>query len=543
MSEQDQRPTRASTSSSGSWSEAYAELIDADPERLGGVDLERLADAAWWLGRVDEALGVWQRAHARLVAEEEAEAAARVAVRLAFEHGDRDEGAVAAGWLRRAEADVEGRPVAAVHGSIALAVGIAAVSRGDVETLMHGIERALEIARTTGDRDLEALARHGRGRALIFAGHVDEGLALLDEVMTSVVAGELSPHVTGVIYCSVLDACLGVADLRRATEWNEAARRWCETLPPETPFTSRCRLLRAQVASLRGSWSEAEREAALVFDADTSEPGLAANALYETGEVRRRIGKLRAAEDAYARASELGRDPQPGLALLRLAQGRGEVALAAIRSAVASEPFPGPGRAARLAALVEIALAVGDREEARRASEELAAIASGAEQVVLLRAMAAESIGAVRLADGEPTGAAEALRGSIAAWRELRLPYETARARSLLGDALAAAGDVDGGRLELAAARSAFDRLGAVPDVQALDERIEGRPASRPGGLTDREVEVLRLLAKGLTNRQVAEALVLSEHTVGRHVQNIYAKLRVSTRAAATAFAFEHDLV
>jgi DNA-binding CsgD family transcriptional regulator len=374
----------------------------------------------------------------------------------------------------------------------------------------------------------------------ISAGRVAEGMALFDEAMTSVVAGELSPYFTGVIYCNVLGTCLEVGDLARAGEWNKAASAWCDSLSDDAPYPGLCRLNRIEAASLRGDWSEAENEARRATRELTFSPRATGHAFYATGELHRRTGDFAAAEEAFTRAHELGFDPQPGLALLRAAQGRAQVALGALSLAVADETRSRLRRARLLAAQVEVALAAGAVEAARAASRELEAIAADF-GTPAMRAAAATARGALRLAEGEAADAIEALRRACATWRELQLPYEAAQTRMLLGRALRAAGHEEDARLELRAALAAFERLGAGADAGRAAGLLAG-PAALPGGLTAREAEVLRLVAAGKTNREVAAELVVSEHTVARHLQNIFAKLGVSSRSAATAFAFEHRL-
>jgi DNA-binding NarL/FixJ family response regulator len=349
-------------------------------------------------------------------------------------------------------------------------------------------------------------------------------MSLLDEAMASVIAGEVSSLFTGVIYCSVLDTCLDLTDLGRAGEWNEAALAWCDTLPPDAPFTALCRINRAQLATLRGAWSEAEIEARRVAEDQTIDPAAAARGFYEMGEILRRLGNLGAAEQAFGRARE---------------QGKAEPALTALRLAVDGETQNRPRLARLLAALVEIAIAAGDLEIAKAAGEDLGAIAAGF-GTPALDASAKTARGALALAEDHGPTALENLRDACRIWNELRLPYESARARVLYGIALRAAGVHEDAELELRSAISAFERLGATPEAAATAVLLGGD--ERPRGLTVREVEVLRLVASGKTNRDIAVELVISEHTVARHLQNIFAKLDVPSRSAATAFAFEHGL-
>jgi DNA-binding CsgD family transcriptional regulator len=359
--------------------------------------------------------------------------------------------------------------------------------------------------------------------------------------MTSVVAGELSDYFTGAVYCNVIEVCLQLADVRRASEWSEAARAWCESIPPESPYPGLCRINRAEVASLRGAWNEAEAEAVRASEELLRfNPIAAASAFYEAGEIRRRVGNLAAAEEAFARAHELGFDPQPGLALLRLAQGKAGAAHRALALAVRDLSGSPLRRAGLLAGQVEIALAAGEMEVAGRAADELDVIAAGFGGPAL-EAAAATARGRLDLAEDDVNGAIDRLRHACRLWQELRLPYEAAKARALHGMALRAAANDEDAVLELRAAHAAFERLGAIPDADAITAMLGG-PVPLPRGLTAREVEVLRLVAAGKTNREIAAELVISEHTVARHLQNTFGKLDVSSRAAATAFAFEHGL-
>jgi DNA-binding NarL/FixJ family response regulator len=523
-----------------SWAEAYEELRALDPARMEPRDLEALADAAWWLSRSDESIAARQRAYAGYMAAGEDPRAAWCAGRLCLEHFLRGEPALAAGWLMRAQRLLRDQPERVEHGYLAMVESNLARARGETDEAVARAERATEVGLRFGDPDLAAMGIHLHGLALIDAGRVAEGMALLDEAMTSVVAGELGTFYTGVVYCNVIAACLEVSDVGRLGEWNEAARQWCESLPSDAPFPAICRVNRAEAASLRGAWPEAEAEASRASRELGFNPRVAARAFYETGEVRRRVGNLAGAEDAFARAHELGVQPQPGLALLRLAQGRPDAALQALRVAVAHEPAGRPRRARLLAAQVEVALAAGELDVARQASRELDEIA-GRLGMPALDAAAATSGGALRLAGGDLPRALERLRAALATWQELRLPYQTAQARLLYGAALRRAGSEEDALLELRAALAAFERLGAAGDA-AKAAALLGEREELPRSLTTREAEVLRLVAAGKTNREIAAALLISEHTVARHLQNIFAKLDVSSRSAATAFAFEHGL-
>src|SRR5579859_2753631 len=382
-----------------------------------------------------------------------------------------------------------------------------------------------------------------RGRTLLSLGEIAAGVALLDEAMVAVLAGEVSPIPAGIVYCSVIDACQGLCDLRRAQEWTEALKQWCASQPELVPFRGECLVYRAEIMQLHGAWTAAVDEAQRACDWLAQPPGQPArgSAFYLQGELHRLRGEFGRAEAAYRQASQFGREPQPGLALLRLSQGQREAAAAAIRRVVA-EAQDRVSRAKVLAAHVEVMLAVGDVPAAGAAADELADIAAELD-AVLLQAYAAHAQGAVLLTRGDADAAVPALRRAWAAWQEVAVPYEAARVRILLALAYQVLADHDTAAMELDAARWVFRQLGAIPDLLRLEVLTHSPRAKAAGGLTTRELEVLRLVAAGKSNRAIATGLVLSEKTVDRHVSNILTKLGVASRAAATAYAYEHDLL
>jgi DNA-binding NarL/FixJ family response regulator len=408
----------------------------------------------------------------------------------------------------------------------------------DLEAAAASATRMQELGRRFGDETLVALGVLFEGRALIKQARVAEGLGLLDEAMLAALSDDLKPMWTGAIYCGLLDACHELVDLRRAHEWTEATRRWCSPLPLASLYPGICRVHWAEVLLQRGAWDEAESEAlAACEDLVEIDRFAVADGYYGIGEIRRRRGDLAGAEEAYSRAHEAGRDPQPGLALLRLAQGRPDVAVSSIASAIACTSDNRLERAPLRAAQVTIALAAGDLDLADASATEVTETAETFDSTGL-RAEAHRCRGAVALARDEPVVALAALRASCTIWHELGVPYEAARTAVLLADAYDALDDHDGATRERAAARDCFEQLGAAADLRALDG--EARPSF---GLTPRELEVLRLVAEGLRNRDIATTLFLSEKTVARHVSNIFTKLGVPSRAAATSFAYEHGLV
>jgi ATP/maltotriose-dependent transcriptional regulator MalT len=513
----------------GPWLEVYEDLSARDPASLTAVETDALGEAAWWLCKTHESIAARQRAYAAFRDANDDRGAARTAARLFHEHFYRGEGAVAVGWLRRGFRHVERDPGCIESGWLRMAEAELHLHQGPLDEAVDAAAQAIQTARDHGDADLTAIGMQLQGRALIAQGRIEEGLALLDEAMTSVLTGELTPLGTGWVYCSVILACKDLADLQRAGEWTEAARVWCEALPATTPYSQGlCRIYRGEVLALRGSWAEAEAEMRRAHQQLLPhKPQGAAEASYGVGEILRRRGDLAEAEQAFVRAQQLGWDPQPGMALLRLAQGRVEAAAAALRSALASPMADRFGRARLLAAQVEVAIVAGALDEARDAARELVTIADGLTSAVV-QATASMAQGALHLAAGSPAAALEQLRGALTGWRELRLPYEQAQARLLIGTTLRMLGDEEGGRIEIDAARAGFDRLGAAADARHAAALLQRRGSPRV--LTDREVEVLRLVASGKHNRDIAGALHISEHTVARHMQNILAKLGVSSR-------------
>jgi tetratricopeptide (TPR) repeat protein len=358
------------------WSDAYQAFRVVDPSDLTPEDWEQFSDSAWWTGRIEESIAARQKAYTGYVEAGEERPAAWMAARLCIEQFLRDEPAVGAGWFARMQRHAKDLPDCVELGFAAFLEATILRFTGDLASALPLAERAHEIGRRFGDRNLLGLAIHTQGLILISQGRVAEGVTLLDEAMTSVVAGELSDYFTGAIYCNVIAACLELADVRRAGDWGEAARAWAESIPPESPYPGMCRINRAQLASLRGDWPQAEAEAVRATEELLSfNPALAGEALYETGDVRRRLGDLAGAEAAFEQAHELGFEPQPGLALLRLAQGKVDAALTALRTAVMGASGNGLRRARLQGALADAALAAGDLDAARAAADEADSIA------------------------------------------------------------------------------------------------------------------------------------------------------------------------
>ena len=526
------------------WATASDELTVADGQSpLDADDLERLSLAAYLSGRDAQSLETLERAHQAHLLNNDPVRAARCAFWLGMSLNYHGEVARAGGWIARGQRLVDdGKLDCAERGLLLLPTAFATLFGGGPAAAYEIFAQAGTIGDRFADRDLIALARHGQGQSLIRAGDRAGGFALIDEVMAAVAADEAGPLVTGLIYCAVIETCHDVFDLRRAHEWTAALTRWSARQPELVPFRGQCLVHRSQVMQQTGAWPEAMQEARQAchwLSTPTVQPALGA-AMYQMGELHRLRGETDEAEAAYRKASECGHYPQPGLALLRLAQGRLAAAVAAIRGA-SNEVTDRLIRARILAAYVEIALVNEDVATARTASDELTDIADA--EAPLLAAMAGHARGAVLLAEGEAQAALDALREASAGWRALGLRYDGARARVLIGRARRALGDDDTAELDVDAARAVFVELGAMPDLDELDRLDPSPPLDTGAGLSPRELQVLRLVATGMTNQAIAAELVLSERTVARHVSNIFVKLGLSSRSAATAYAYEHHMI
>lgn len=525
------------------WGEAYAALRDADSAgELDAADLARLAISAYLSGHDAEACDAWARAHRAHTAAAEVVAAMRCAVWLGAVHLMLGQPGHAHGWLARVRNAAAGSDAGSLAaGYVEQAAGLEALFSGDPAAAVGPLDAGARAGQRHGDADLAALGRLGCGQALIMTGRVAEGVPMLDEAMVAVSAGEVSPVAAGLIYCAVIEMCREVFELRRAQEWTAALTDWCAAQPSIVPYRGQCLVHRAELSQLRGAWTAASAEAEEATQRLRAPPHPALGAaLYQQAELHRLRGERRAAELAYRQASDAGHGAQPGLALLRLAQGRIATAATAISRALAEPRLPAD-RARLLAARVEILLAGHDVDGARAAADELGEISGALASPPLLAAAANDATGAVLLAAGEPHAALPPLREAWTIWHELDAPYHAACTRVQSALACRRLGDDDTATMELDAARQVFARLGAAPDVARVDALRGGRGG--PSGLTAREIEVLGLIAKGGTNREIAAALVISEKTVARHVHNILTKLGVASRAAATGVAYEHGLM
>lgn len=525
------------------WAEAYAALTRAEREApLGAEDTERLAWASGYLARDDELVDRLERAQALFAEAREWERGAACAFWAGTRLVNRGESGRASALFSRAEklmAEV-GRPCVG-HGYLCLPVAFRRLAALELDEAEVAAARALELAEQFRDRSLEALAQSVLGRIYLRRGEVERGIVALDVSVLAASAEGVAPVVAGLVLCAAIAHCSRVFALDRAREWTSALTRFCESQPELVQFSSTCLIHCSEVHQASGDWpralADAERAADVLPKPPAVHHGPHGPALYQQAELKRARGELSAAEALYGAASDKGCEPQPGLALLRLAQGKRDVAAVAMRRVLAATT-DAQARIRLLPAGVEIFLAEGKLEEAGVLTEELERAATTL-QTPALRAMAAHARGAQSLAEGEAAAALSPLKRAFELWQEVGAPYLAARVRIKLSEACRALGDTDGAELERRAAVAVFEQLGARLDLATLEAPPAGE---RPGGLSARELTVLKLVAEGKTNKVIASELSLSEKTVDRHVSNIFGKLSVSSRAAATAYAYQHGL-
>jgi class 3 adenylate cyclase len=479
------------------WREAYEAYSNADRKSLSAADLERFADAAWWTGKLDQAIGLREDAYAAYSAAEEPLSAARLALTLSWDHSGRGAFAVSQGWFATAERLLEGQPEAIEHGFLVLTRGVNALfGEASLPEAIAELERAYEIGKRAGDRDTQILALSAKARALLKGGEVEKGLALLDEASASASCGELRPYTTGLVYCMTISSSQDLGDYRRAAEWTEEANRWCDRLDV-TGFPGSCRIHRAEIMRLRGDLVGAEKQAVEaceeLHDFDRM---ITAGGYYELGEIRRRLGDFAAAEEAYRTANEFGREPQPGLALLRLAEGKIDAAVAGVTRSLQETEEP-LARLRRLPAQIEIAIAAGDLKTAHTAADEFEQIIDaykiGERRALAFDAQLHLAKGQIKLAERDWSGAARCLQTARDEWNDVGAPYETAQARLSLGIAFRRQGDEHAATTELEAASAAFERLGAKLD-EARAKELLGRLEKRRTFLFTDIVDSTKLL-------------------------------------------------
>ncbi|MET3176069.1 UNVERIFIED_ORG: DNA-binding CsgD family transcriptional regulator [Arthrobacter sp. UYCu721] len=530
------------------WTEAYESFRDAD--QRGGLpapDLERLATAEILTGKMTTGLETLTRAHEEYLVVGDVVGAARCAGWMGMQLMFLDEPARAGGWFSRGQRLVdELAEPDAVQGLLLAPIGLGKLYGGDPVGALQVFSQVADFGQRFQDKDLSALGLLGTGQATLMLGQAGKGLRMFDEVMVAVTAGELSPIPSGIIYCAVIGNCHLAFDLERALEWTAALDRWCSARPDMVTFSGQCQSHRAELFMLHGAWAEALMAAAAAQGLSVKgDPQALYGGYYQQGEVERLSGKLDDAEASYRQAARSGYEPQPGLALLLLARGDAQQAQLMVRRAAGTADAA--TRRNMLPALVEIELAAADLEAARRGVQELEALARDC-PMPMVRAVAGQADGAVRLADGDPSAALKPLREAWRLWQELGVPYEAARCQALAGSACRALGDEASALMYLDAAHAALLDLGAAPAATWAASMLHksmldsGATPDTAGLLTRRELEILQLVATGKGNRAIAGELYLSEKTVARHISNIFLKLGLSSRAAATSYAYEHGL-
>lgn len=526
------------------WRKAHAQLSAADHEApLEPAELELLATAAYLVGEEAQATALWIRLHCDLIQQGFGKRAARWGFWLSLQMLLAGDVAQATGWLARSQRLLKDQDEpCAEKGYEFIVTGLLAMGKGEVEGALTGFEQAISLAEQFEDRDLLTLGLLGLGQSLIQANRNDDGVGRLDEAMAGVSAGDVSPVLVGIIYCAVILTCQRIFDLRRAREWTTHLDKWCSAQNDLVPYRGQCLVHRSEILQLQGNWSGALADVTKARDhlADGS-GAVIGRACYQQGELQRLCGNFTQADELYQEAGRFGFEPQPGLSLLRLAEGRPDAAALSMQGIVGS--VSGPSRIRLLGPYVEILVAAGDFGSARKVADELTQVAASFGAPYLL-AISTQATGSVLFVEGKMQAARALLREAWTLWQQLEIPFEEARVRVLIGQVCARLGDNETAQMHFHAARSLFERLGAAPSLTMLDHLTAATgEAGPPGGLTDREREVLSLVASGETNRQIAAALGISEHTVARHLSNIFDKLGLSSRTAVGAFAHRHKLV
>jgi len=527
------------------WNTAYSlfKALD-DAGDLNSDDLERYGISAYLTDREDEFLMIFERGFERCSEDYQMRNAIRFAFWLGLTHMFRGEFGKGGGWFARA-------------GGILQDIGSDCVESGylmlpsieqdiDADNLAAATKAAIEAAEIGTrfcDNDLVVMARHLQGRVELKAGNLEAGFAIFDDVMLSVTGGSLSPIVTGLVYCSVIDACHEILDFGRTKEWTEALSDWCDEQPELVAFTGQCMIHVAEFRQIDGSWKKSEAQARLACQTleGSAYSGRAGTAYYRLGEIHRLQGDFAQAENDYRAASKFGFDPQPGRALMHLHQGRHKLASSGIGRALATTQVP-QNRIGLLQAQTEIMVATGEFELAREAVNELA-LHSKTYRTDAVRAVAAQAKGLFDLSAGNPSAAYFELRKAADVWQQLGASYNNARVQVLLGRTCQALGDMGGAELELTAALDVFIALGATADQAVARNALSPKLATGTDQLTTRQIEILRYIARGDTNRKIADELGLSERTIDRHVSNILMRLDVPTRSAATAYAYTQKLL
>lgn len=519
----------------GDWPATHDNLARARAlSPLSAGDLDMLGRAAWWLGAIRESLAISEEAYLRFRDDGDAPRAAMKALDLALLWFNRGEPVIASGWVNRAKSLLRDLPEGPENGFLlyldaALSLGMRDLAPArEAAATLHGLGSSLHSPALT------ALGLVLGGLVDVYGGSIAAGFAQLDEAMLPVLAGQVPAEWAGDIYCTVIHACHELADLRRMRAWTRATEQWCEQFSGEVVYSGICRIHRWQLRSIEGGWAEAEQAIAQGGEALIGQNSwIAGEAFYQLGEIRRLRGNAGGAREAYARARGLGIEPQPGQSLLLRAAGDAEAAWAELCAAFAGRDELECARL--LPAGVDIALGLGLLREADelcgRLEDTAAAFATAG-----FRAWAGHARAAVLISQSRHAEALPLLQAAAREYREVHARHETARLYELFAQVHRGLGAPGIAAADCATALAIYRELGALPDVR----RLEG--AKAPGGLTAREIDVLECIVGGASTQDTAAALFISQKTVGRHLANIYAKLGVSSRTAAAAWAHGHGL-
>ena len=490
---------------------------------------------------IKETLTISEECYRRYLQEGLPLRAAMDALDIGFSWILRGEVAIGSGWLSRARELLAEQPHCSEQAFLTWMDASEALETGDLDAALVAARQVVEAGQRFASPTLTSLGRLVEGMVAIQRGQLKRGFGLLDEAMLPVLAGQVQPEWAGNIYCQMMAVCHDLADFNRARQWTAATQRWCEELSSAVMFLGICRIHRVQLLQLGGQWARAEAEVSVACT-ELAEMNLdvVAEAHYQRAELFRLRDDLAAAEREYRQAEEQGRNPQPGLALLRLAQGQVDQAAAGLRVALADIDAATPRRARLLVAQAEVALAERDLATADQADRELAEIAERY-PTAGFTAWSQHISGTVALAQDHVREALDPLRTALQAYGELEAPYDAARVRVLMADAFERLGDAQAAEAERDSAVAVFGQLGARQQLRLLANGKQ--PPHLAVGLTDREAEVLSQIAAGSSNKEVAAALVISEKTVARHLANIYLKLGVSSRTAAASWVYRHGMV
>ena len=530
--------------SQGEWGKTYNLLASIDNESpLQPSDLELLATAAYMTGRDADCIDFWSRAHQEYIRADDLKKAAECAFWTGLILFNMGESARGNGWNNRSKSLLEdySQPCPET-GLVLIPEALQHLRSGDTDTAAEIFIKAGKTGKQFNNPDLITFSRLGLGQTRVLEESFSEGTKLLDEAMVSVIAEKTSPIVTGIVYCNVLSICRKICDMHRAREWTTAMSRWCDSQSELVPYRAQCLVRRAEIMQLQGDWEDAMHEIEKAHKlAGKSIPPAEGEAFYCQGELFRLQGNFSKAETSYRRANQMGRKPQPGLALLKLALDQPLAAIEAIRQAEQDNRDPGI-RSAILPAFIEIMLKTDQLQDAQNAANELSGLAENLD-TRYLRAIAKRAKGHVLLEENKPRKALEKLNQTWSTLKQEGAIYESARTRVLIGLAYRALDAPETAELELDAASWIFRQLGAAHDLSRTEILTRNAGSEKTHGLTPRELEVLCNLATGKTNKQIASELFISERTVDRHVSNILGKLNLPTRSAATAYAYKHNLL